>query len=95
MPVSLVKVGNSRAIIIPAKVLKNLDIDGNTSLEMSVGDDSTIRIRKSSSPVALVFPKVSVPEITASEKDAFFAELNTFTPEEIETDERLAYILSE
>lgn len=94
VPVSLVKVGNSNAIIIPSKILKQMNIKDNTRFELSLEEDMTLQIRKVQSADKLVFPKVHLPEISEEEMNSFLNDLTPVSREDIENDERLAYILS-
>ena len=60
--VTLTRVGNSRAVIIPAKILKSLEITENTILTLS-DDNERITISKSGAVrPEPIFPKVRVPE---------------------------------
>lgn len=93
MPVSLVKVGNSNAIIIPAKILRQMNIKETTRFELTLDESSTIHIRKMSSPADPVFPKVSVPQVTDERLMAFMNGLVNIDPAVVENDERAAYIL--
>lgn len=91
--VSLIRVGNSNAIIIPAKILKQLNVKETTRFEMTLDESSTIHIRKKSSPGDPVFPKVAVKKMTDESLMAFMDGLATLDPVVIENDERAAYIL--
>ncbi len=93
VPVSLVKVGNSQAFIIPSKILKKMNVRENSTFELSFGGNSILQIRKIDSEDKLVFPKVAVPELTEEEMDAFMDGLVSISAEEIGNDERMAYIL--
>jgi len=93
MPVSLIKVGNSNAIIIPSKVLKQMNLKENAKFELSLEEDSSIRIRKISSMSDPVFPKIAVPKLSARDRKKFFDSLIVVDPSECYEDERLAYIL--
>lgn len=94
LTVSLVKVGNSRAIIIPAKVLRKLNVKEDSKFEFSFGDDSTILIRKKDDHPGLEFPAVELTAVSNEEIRSFREGLVPVTPEEIDNDERLAYILT-
>jgi len=93
VPISLVKVGNSQAFIIPAKILKRMNVREKSTFELSFGGNSVLEIRKKDSEENLVFPKVAVPELTKEDMDTFMDGLVPISAEEIEKDERLAYIL--
>ena len=91
--ITLTRVGNSRAVIIPAKLLKSLGITENTILTLS-DDDKRITISKSGSVRPdPVFPKVMVPEPDEQEIESFIGSLYDVPAEDIANDERLAYIL--
>ena len=93
MESSLIKVGNSRAVIIPAKTLRKLNITDDTRLNLEE-ESGTIVISKQ--PVALEnlqFPKIDI-EIYRQKAAALMEDLITIPKEDIENDERLAYILS-
>lgn len=93
MESSLIRVGNSRAVIIPAKTLRKLNITDDTKLDLEE-KSGTIVISKQ--PVALEnlkFPKVNLSEYN-EKVEALFSELITIPQEDIDNDERLAYILS-
>jgi len=92
--VSLVKVGNSNAFIIPAKILKKMNLKNNSRFELSLEDDSSLRIRKISSRDEVVFPKVKIPAITEQEMEQLVEKLVVVDKERIKNDERLSYILS-
>lgn len=93
MTLSVIRVGNSKAVIIPAKVLHKLNIQEGTELTCDVEDGA---IKLSKAPVALEelhFPKVQLKEHN-DDIEKIQANRISFTKEEIENDERLAYILS-
>lgn len=92
-PVSLVKVGNSNAIIIPSKILKQMSLKDNTKFELTLESDSLIQIRKIPSKLEPVFPKIDLPKVTTKEMNKFFDDLMIIEPSELDKDERLAYIL--
>lgn len=94
IPVTLVKVGNSNAFIIPSKILKQMNIKDSTRFELSLEEDMTLQIRKVQSSENLVFPKVQLPAISDTEMERFLGDLTPVSREDIENDERLAYILS-
>lgn len=95
MNISLTRVGNSRAIIIPAKILKQIKITDNSALEMTIDEMThTISIRKTGVKENPVFPKVKLPEISDEQMQQFMDSLYHIPQEEIDADERLKYILS-
>ena len=92
--ITLTRIGNSKAVIIPAKILKSLKITENTILNLS-DDNECITISKSGSVRPdPVLPKVKFPELTGQEIDSFMASLYNVPAEDIANDERLAYILN-
>jgi len=93
MPVSLIKVGNSNAIIIPSKILKQMNLKDSTKFELTLESDSLIQIRKVSSKSDPVFPKIEIPKVSTKEINEFFDGLMVIEPSESDRDERLAYIL--
>lgn len=93
MPVSLVKVGNSNAIIIPSKILKQMNLKDNTKFELTLESDSLIQIRKVSSKFDPVFPKIDFPILSKQDMQDFFDGLMVIESTETHEDERLAYIL--
>lgn len=91
---TLTRVGNSKAVIIPAKILKSLGITENTILTLS-DDNGRISISKSGSVrPEPVLPKVRVPEPDKQEIVSFMASLYKVPADEIANDERLGYILN-
>lgn len=93
MTSSLIRVGNSKAVIIPAKLLRKLDINDDTDLSLNE-ESGVITISKVPVPVdKLHFPKVSLKG-ESEELRKLRRNRISFTKEEIESDERLAYILS-
>jgi len=93
MSVSLVKVGNSNAIIIPSRILKQMNLKDNTKFELTLESDSLIQIRKVSSMLDPVFPKIELPKVTTKDMKTFFDDLMVIDSSERGEDERLAYIL--
>ncbi len=93
MTLSVIRVGNSKAVIIPAKVLHKLNIQEGTELTCDVEDGA---IKLSKAPVAL--EQLYFPKVELKNRDEEFEKtqrnLISFSKEEIENDERLAYILS-
>ena len=91
---TLTRVGNSRAVIIPAKILKALEITENTILTLSDGNGSITISKSGAVRPEPIFPKVRVPEPDEQEIESFMASLYKVPTEDIVNDERLAYILS-
>ncbi len=92
--VTLTRVGNSRAVIIPAKILKSLEITENTILTLSDDNERIIISKSGAVRPEPIFPKVRVPEPDEQEIESFMASLYKVPTEDIVNDERLAYILS-
>ena len=93
MTVSLRRLGNSKAIIIPSSILKEMAITENTVLDMKQEGTSIVISKTGEKRADLVFPKIDLPEITESMRREFFESLVPVPQEEIEADERLKYIL--
>lgn len=93
MTVSLRKLGNSKAVIIPSSILKELGISENSVLDMSF-DGEGITIRKTRDRRAEpVFPKVNLPDATLQRRQAFFESLTVMNESDVQADGRLRYIL--
>lgn len=91
---SLIKVGNSRAIIIPAKLIRQLNINENTILNLTTDSKKTICISKmGESENELVFPRIDLSKINKDALEEMMNGLVRFSAEEIDNDERLKYIL--
>ncbi len=92
MPHTLVQIGNSKALIIPAKIIRARKYDNNTEFDIFETNDGFRIVHKQRSLDTLEFPKVSRPVVSNRVKNLLGAV--KFTPEELEKDEKLAYILS-
>lgn len=93
MTCSLIRVGNSKAVVIPAKILRKLNISEDTDLSLNE-ESGVITISKAPVPVEkLRFPKV-VLSARNEMVESMFADLVTIPQEDIDRDERLAYILN-
>lgn len=92
MSQKMIQVGNSKALIIPSRIIKKWQYDGKTEFDIVDTPEGILFVRKRPMLEELVFPKLTKPEISAE-----VTGLNgvvSFTPEELEKDERLQYILS-
>lgn len=92
MPHTLIQIGNSKALIIPAKIIKKRKYDSKTEFDIIETNDGFRIVQKNAGLEALTFPKASEPIIT--DKIKSLKGIARFTEEEIEQDERLKYILS-
>ena len=87
----LIQVGNSKALIIPAKIVRRKGYDCNTEFDIIETADGFRIVRVEPSLDALVFPKVS--KIIVSKKIEAISGLVSFSQEELDSDMRLKYIL--
>ena len=89
---NLIKVGTSHAFIIPAKTLKRRGYDQQTTFEMLDTEEGILfRPIRSDAPTPLPRLKAAAP---VSEALAELVGSVTITPEDLENDDRLAYLLS-
>ena len=93
MTVSLRRLGNSKAIIIPSSILKDMAITDNSVLDLTQEGASIIISKTGEKRKNLVFPKIRLPEITEAMRKDFFASLIPISQDEIDADDRLKYIL--
>lgn len=89
---TLVQIGNSKALIIPAKLIKAKKYDSKTEFDIIEMPDGFRIVRKNRSIDALEFPKAAKPAIPA--KVESLRNVVRFSEEELEQDDRLSYILS-
>lgn len=89
---TLIQIGNSKALIIPAKIIKKKNYDSKTEFNIIETNDGFRIVEKNLSLESLNFPKAPKPMI--SEKLKRLCGITKFTPEEIEQDDRLKHILS-
>ena len=87
----LIQVGNSKALVIPARLLRNKGYDSHTEFDIIETADGFKVVRLMPSLDGLVFPKVPKPAI--SENIKAICKAVSFEPEDINSDERLKYIL--
>lgn len=89
---TLINVGNSIALIIPARIIKKRGYTTKTEFDIVEVNDGIKLVHKTKPIDALQFPKVPKPVISDEVKS-----LNgtvRLSQEEIDGDERLQYILS-
>ena len=88
---TLVQIGNSKAIIIPARMIKRRNYDSNTEFDIIETNDGFRIVHKHPSLESLKFPKAENPMISSKIKG--LKGVAKFSADEIEQDERLKYIL--
>ena len=88
---TLVQIGNSKAIIIPARMIKRRNYDGKTEFDIIETNDGFRIVHKQPSLESLEFPKAEKPMISSKIKG--LKGVAKFRADEIEQDERLKYIL--
>jgi len=92
MASKLIHVGNSRALIIPAKMIRDLGIDDDTLLELTSENGGIFVKKKPRTIKDLNLPKLDkLPDI--SEELMRLGEGVSFTEEDWKNDERLEHIL--
>ena len=89
---TLVQIGNSKALIIPARIIRAKKYDSRTEFDIIETNDGFRIVQKHRPIESLEFPKVASTAISPKVRKLMGAV--KFTPEEVEQDERLAYILS-
>lgn len=89
---TLIQVGNSNAIIIPARIIKKRKYTTKTEFDIIETADGIKLVHKQSPLEAIEFPKVARPTITDDIKS--LNGVASFSEKGIEEDERLRYILS-
>ena len=88
----LIPVGNSNAIIIPARIIKKHRFTSATEFDIVEVSDGIKLVPKVRALDELCFPKVKRPELSETVKALKGAV--KFSQEELEQDDRLKYILS-
>lgn len=88
----LIPVGNSNAIIIPARIIKKHRFTSATEFDIVEVSDGIKLVPRNRALDELCFPKVRRPEL--SETVRSLKGSVKFSPEELEQDDRLKYILS-
>lgn len=86
-----IQVGNSKALIIPARMVRKKGYDAHTEFDIIETADGFKVVQIMPSLEALVFPKTEKPAVSAKVKG--LSGVVSFTPEEVRADERLKYIL--
>jgi hypothetical protein len=89
---TLVEVGNSKAIIIPARIIRKRRYTSKTEFDIIETNDGLRLVHKYPSLDSLEFVKVKRPPLSAKVKELKGSV--RISPEEMEGDERLGYILS-
>ncbi len=89
---TLVQIGNSKALIIPAKILRAKNYDSKTEFDIIETNDGFRIVHKQRSLDSLEFPKLARPVVSQRVKK--LTGVVRFTDRQLEEDERLAYILS-
>ena len=92
MSQNLIKVGNSNAIIIPARIIKKRGYTSLTEFDIIEVNDGIKLVHKTRKLEDLQFPRIARPVL--SDKIKGLTRAVKFTPQQIENDERLKYILS-
>lgn len=88
----LIPVGNSNAIIIPARIIKKHHFTSATEFDIVEVSDGIKLVPKPKGLDALQFPRVKRSELSKIHLN--LGPRITISHEEIEADERLKYILS-
>lgn len=92
MPHSLIQVGNSNAIVIPARIIKRRGYTTKTEFDIVETNDGIKLVHKLQPLDSLEFPRFTRPAI--SDKVQSLSGVVKLSEEEIEKDEKLQYILS-
>lgn len=88
---TLVQIGNSKAIIIPARIIKRRNYNSKTEFDIIETSEGLSIIHKKTALESLEFPKAAKPVI--SDKVKGLQSVVKFSDEELNQDERLKYIL--
>ena len=89
---NLIQVGNSSAIIIPARIIKKRNYTAKTEFDIVEVSDGIKLVQKTTPLENLIFPKIARPVI--SEEIKAISGKVKLSQEDIDKDERLQYILS-
>ena len=92
MPHTLIQIGNSKALIIPAKIIKKKNYDSTTEFNIIETNDGFRIVQKRPAIESMSFPKARSPKLSATVKRLCGSV--KFTPEEVEQDDRLKYIIA-
>lgn len=91
---TLIQIGNSSAIIIPARIIKKRKYTAQTEFEIIETTDGIKLVHKHTPLENLVFPKYEASDEQVSEIVAGMRGVVNFSKEEIEADDRLKHIIS-
>lgn len=100
MAYTFVQIGNSKALIIPAKIIRAKKYDNKTEFDIIETNDGFRIVQKRHSLDSLTFPKLdslTFPKTARpviSQKIKGITGVVNFTAEQLKQDERLKYILS-
>lgn len=86
---NLIQIGNSKAIIIPAKLIRKRGYDANTEFTIIETEDGLKLVHKK----ALALPKLSARPALSDEVRSLCGVVS-FSQKELEEDDRLKYLLS-
>lgn len=86
---NLIQIGNSKAIIIPAKLIRKRGYDANTEFTIIETEDGLKLVHKK----ALAFPRLSARPALSDEVRSLCGVVS-FSQKELEEDDRLKYLLS-
>lgn len=89
---TLIQVGNSNAIVIPARIIKKRKYTAKTEFDIIETSDGIKLVHKPRTLEAIAFPKVARPAISGKVKS--LNNVVRLSEDEIKEDERLQYILS-
>lgn len=89
---TLIQVGNSNAIIIPARIIKKRKYTTQTEFDIIETSDGIKLVHRQQPLESLGFPKLQRPEISDEVKAV--SGVVRFSEKELAEDERLKYILS-
>lgn len=89
---TLIQIGNSKALIIPAKIIRKKNYGSKTEFDIVETNDGFRIVHRRPAVDSLDFPKVPRPTVSAKVKG--LRGVVHFTHEEVEQDDRLKHILS-
>lgn len=89
---TLIQIGNSKALIIPARIVKRRKYDSKTEFDIIETAEGLRIVSKPQTLESLEFPKAQKPEI--SSKIRTLRNTVQLSADELEQDDRLKYILS-
>lgn len=91
---TLIQIGNSSAIIIPARIIKKRKYTSKTEFEIIETTDGLKLVHKFTPPENLVFPKYEASDEDIPEVVARMNGIVNLSKDEIEADDRLKHITS-